>query len=624
MFKKFRLKLKSNTTRNQTGSVLTVSLIVMVVLAASVATITQVTANQLQNTSIRIESIKDVSSGEMMIQQAVGELRTFLDPKSEPQGLVGSSAYDDLFDKFAADYDVFVTDVSGQEGFTNFVTNEYGTSIAYKFVYKLDTGKDLVKYAYTSSAGTVDSDIEVMDFSLATNGDIIANGGYYKNASLYATNIRFGQVSPYIERTNFGNTLTPALTPVSTLHRALTQEYFPEFRWGGVNAQVYYSDSFTYCGATCFNVGTSIDDNFVIDEDAYEPIIGSLLETGNIPPAKIQGDFFGDYNLTDTILSYVKNDGPTKSRKINADLTLETLGQEIIDHYSGEAVESCYKVWKNKWKYVWVCSEQPSSKQYTNITDNEDFDPRTQNETLDYSAIYDGDLVIKKDFTMSNIDTETLVVNGNLTFKNTRDINVTGMIVVLGDLIFEGESVEFSGGFYVTGESRFNFKEGYGIISGSRQNDWSFSLYSKKSVIVESVWETHYSNPYTPTIDWYVYTDESIYIDSVNSNLDVEGNFHARALGLEGPFITLENKSQVQIHGIVINAFNGYINKYGTPYFDYWTERFTLNADNDISNNGNGNGWGNISPGFIEEPNYDPLVVSNGAFNFETSEFTIE
>ena len=626
MFKNIWKKLRKNNSHNERGSVLTVSLIVMVVLASSVAAITQVTANQLQNTSITLDTINDESTGKMLIKQSITELRLFLDPEELPNGSFDTSEYTALLASFETNYGVIVTDVSGTDGFELFrSTEDNGESRAFRFAIPLDTGNDLVMYSYVSTAGAAIEEIEVMDFSIATNGDIILNGGYYKNASFFADNIRFGQVSPYIKKTNNGNTLTPAITPAATLAQAISQEYFPEFSWWGEQAEIYYTSSFTYCGATCFDVAPTIEDNFVINENLYEDIIGSALDTGNIPDMTIIGDFFGGYDLDQTILDYITKDGPTLDREISNTLSLDTVGQDILDYYSGEEEETCEWVRRNnRWRYI--CTWGASANQYTDITNLDSFTPQSANETIEYGAIYDGDLIVNRNLTLENNDTETLIVNGDLIFQNTRDIKVTGMIVVLGDLIFEGETVEIVGGFYVTGESRFNFLEGYGIESGDNNEDWSFSLFSKKSVIVESMWESHYSNPFVRRMDWYIYTDESIYIDAVNSMMDIEGNFHARALGLNGPFITLENESQVQIHGIIINSFNGYIDDDGNVYRNYFTERFTINALNESGSSGGGGGWGwgNISPGFDEEPDYDPLIVSQGEYSFETSEFSIE
>lgn len=604
-------KITSNISKHKSnirGSVLTVSLIVMVVLAASVSAIAQITANQLANTSIRLDDINDENTGKRLIQQSIAEFEAFLDPDMAPDGELDSIEFNTMLANFAVNYDVAVTNVSGTEGFENFGVTIEGESRAYRFAYTLDTGNLLVMYAFMSTVGIATEELDPFDFSLATNGDLILNGGFYRNAGFFGSNIRFGFVSPYISSA----TGLPSLTTEYSFTWALSKNYFPDFNGDGNSANVYYSNSYTYCVTTCFDLGATANDNFIIEESEYIDIEGSSLETGIINDDKIITDFFGSYSFNNAVVEYVKNIGPTDNLTILDTLTINNMATVVMNN-SGVPGEDCMMI-KVKGKWVEVCTLIPSIEPYTDVTNELSFDPSSETEFIDFGGVFDGDLTINHDFIMGDLGNETFVVTGDLVFNNTTDIILEGMIVVLGDLLFEGESVEISGGFYVLGESRFNFDEGEGVEYPGNNAEYYFSLYSKKSIFIDSMWESHNSNPLFEEIRFVAYTEESIFVDAVNSALEIDGVLFAHAKGINPPYLMLEDESSIQVHGIFINTFNGHINSSGIPIENRNTERFQLSIITKA----------NIIDSFLELPPFDTIAVSEGVYSFERSEFSQE
>ncbi len=567
--KKFLKNLMKKFESNNRGSALTTSIVVMIVITLSVTAITNITINQLRSTSIKLDIVNEENIAKRLIQQAIGEFEV----------------YPGDFDTYEASeisnvlstYGIVVTNVSSQFGST-----QSGVARVYKFSYTLDSGTILSMYSFASPSGSTADDFEPYSFSMATNGTLMLNGGYIENASLFGDDIHFGYVSPYIQRTNGGATLTPALTPEGS-------DAYPDFDGAGEHANVIFNSSYTYCGSTCFTVGPTISDEFVMEESEFIDITTSALETGVISDRNVVGDFFGSFDYDSHLISYVRTDGPTDFDVITDVMTYATIGSVVLAN-SGPPVD------------IGGGAYDPSTEPYTDVTLHVPFSPSTEAEVLDFGAVYDGNLIINEDFTMQGLNSETFVVNGDLDFQNTTDITVSGMIVVLGDLTFSGQSVAIEGGFYVTGETVVEFEWGYGFEDAGAMAQWGFSLIARDNVIVESLWESHTSSALPNQWDWYIYTEESIYIDAVNSRLNIRGVFFAAARENSANQIFIEDESALRVNGIFINSYRGRIRNNGSalPSNNVLRNSFYLSIVNQSE----------LSTTFAELITFDDLVLT--------------
>jgi hypothetical protein len=199
--------------------------------------------------------------------------------------------------------------------------------------------------------------------------------------------------------------------------------------------------------------------------------------------------------------------------------------------------------------------------------------------------------------------TETFIVDGDLTIDNTGDITISAFIVVLGDLYFTGDNVTVSGGFYVTGETYMQFNDGEGFVNINGQG-YSFALLTMDNVIVESLF--HHNDNKKPsnatTFNWFVYTEESIFIDAVNNQMAINGVLFAAAKGNSGNEIPIEDELGNPIRGIVVHAFDGYIRSNGAETYVNNHNSFDFDPMQEAS----------LQDEFIQLPEFELLAVSEG------------
>ena len=600
-------KLFANRVRlNQNGNVLAIAFITMVVIGISISSIAQITVNQYTTANARNEFIEESVVCESFLKLAISEFEAYIDPDQAPEGDFASYEATEI-PNVLTNYGVTVTNVTGTAGFEEFGETAEGESRVYRFSCPTDSGRTLVMYSYVSNVGTEVEQLDPFDFSLATNGHLILNGGYLRDAGIFAGDIHFGYVSPYIEKTNGGGTLTPELTPTDS-------GAYPDFNGNGSASDVYFTNSYTYCPSTCFTVGPTINDPFEYQDSLVLDIEGSGLETGTVNGDKIIADFFGSFSLQDQIVDYVKNDGPTLERTISDPMSISNIASVVLAN-SGAPEEECELV-KIKGKWTEVCTYGASTEPYTDLTSVVDFDPSSEAETVSYGAIYDGNLTISEDFTITNFETETFIVTGDLTFDNAAQIDYQGIIVVLGDLYFSGQSIAIEGGFYVVGQTYIEFDEGEGFEDAGGGNSYSFALLGVDNIFLNSMFESHNSSSAPTIFDWVVYTEESIYMDLVNSRLQVNGIFFAAARDNSGNYIPVEDENGDPIHGIVINSYRGYINNSGQAVPASQTNRnsFIYDVVNEAS----------LQDSFVELPVFETVVVSEGTYSFERSELIVE
>ncbi len=147
-------------------------------------------------------------------------------------------------------------------------------------------------------------------------------------------------------------------------------------------------------------------------------------------------------------------------------------------------------------------------------------------------------------------------------------------------------------------------------------NDYGFTIIAKDNVIIEEIYENHVSSALATQFSAFIYTEESIYIDAVNSRLNIEGALFARGLGVSGNQIFMDDESISPINGIIINSYRGYINNSGVavPSTSNTANGFIIEK---ISS-------GNYQDRFYNIPVFESLVQIPGLYTFETSEWLLE
>ena len=162
---------RTSTVSNERGSVLSVTLIVITVLTFTLTTVTSSNVNLAGSTTVQMEQVADDSLAKGLIRQAIDDFETFI--------LDGGTfdEYDNTeIDNFE-DVGVYIfNDSDSDDDYGDF--GEYKSRI-YKFTYPMPDGDILVKYVYVSNFGTDVEEYDAFDFSLATNGTLVLNSGYY-------------------------------------------------------------------------------------------------------------------------------------------------------------------------------------------------------------------------------------------------------------------------------------------------------------------------------------------------------------------------------------------------------------------------------------------------------------
>lgn len=614
MIRKFLKKLKKKSNQNQQGSVLVVALIVMVVLTASVTAITNLTIDQEYATQIKSETVFEETTGKSLIQLSISEFEAYIRLTED------FAAYDLVeIPLVETKYGVFVTDVSGTPGFEEFTVTTEGESKAYRFAYPISNGNTLVMYSYVSTTGSSVESFDPFDFSLGTNGDLILSGGYYGQANLFGENIYFGIRSQYIREKANGNLIIRATGKnIST---------YPDFYTDGSSSFVQANIDYQYCNGNCWDFN-GVNNPYTIEKSEYLDIAGSSLEQGVVNPATTITDFFGDFDYDQTVLDFVTDIGPTNSRTISDAITIDTI-RDVVYANSGDAT-----VWSpgngngggggggNGGGGGWFSWVFPSDEDYTRITDLATFTPLTDEESLNFGAFYDGDLTIGEGLHMVDRDDEALIIAGDLIVDNDDYITMDGKFVILGDLIFQGATVDMDGAFYVLGETHFDFDDGEGLQERGNTSEYGMTLMAKNSVFFDSMWRSE-SSPDLPdySLEVFIYTEESIYVEAVNSRVYVRGVFFSAGkdvstLGVDKTDFPVLDEAGDPINGIVINSYRGYTNNNGA-----------LVQSNDVDNNGFyflRITEDQLRDAYTEIPVFESLVVTEGVYSFETSEFYYE
>jgi hypothetical protein len=589
MFKKLLKKLN-----NENGSSLTITLAVIAVMSFSIVTVTNITVNLSTQTNKQVESISDEAIGKGIITQAINEFGLYLDDGGSFEAFVN--------DKTALEttFGITITDVT--EDYPEFGDNGSSVTKVYSFGYLMSNGVTLYKEVYVSSSGSSFDTPHPFEFSIGTDGDLILNGGYYDDVSIFGNNVYLSGQAPWQE---------DELTYFDTSHY-LTPSVpgtYPDFSSGSNDSKVYYGDTYQYCTTGCYTVTEDGSSPYVINKSLYSDVEGSILtDTGDVQEENISM-FFTNFDFEAFVVEYATEILPTDNRTITDSMTLDNFETVIRNNMA--------QVNRNKF---------PSTP-YTDITGYRRYEPWDDNETQSHGYVYDGDLNINRSYSMTDYDDEGLIVLGDLTIANSRSnqsSNITGTFIVTGDLHIEGYSSEFNRAtFIVFGQVFIDYEYGYGPSTWS--SNYDLSIIAQDNIIIDDMWE-NYGTATPQTVTALMYTEQSIFVDAVESKVLLRGSLFAKALGTSSNPLFMEDESGNPINGIVINSYQAYVSRgYEFNYYTWqWEKDITYvpsiyDRDYRFQIEAIPSEW--FQYYFMNIPDYENVTVVDGTFTLETSEW---
>ena len=559
------MRKKQRLIKNERGSVLSVSLIVIALLSFSLSVVTGDTLNLTGQTTEVHENIQGTSYGKKILDMALEEMKEYI--------LASSSSYpvtDYLTNKapeIETNYGVVSTDVTSLEDL------DPETQVAIKLSLALEDGITISRTTFytfisdtnnnlTGSAAVAEilNDPENFDpndpyeinfyFSLVTSGDFIMNGGYYNFPALYAANVFMHNRSPYVYDNNPADqSLTPANDHSDPLYK------YDNF------TKIFYDQNYKYClDSGCITEGGA-SSNTIINKAAYQDVVGSGYASSGNPQDYKLDEFFEAFNYDENFLDFITNKAPTDDRTMIGTPTMDNYADLLLNSSNSETV-----TYDKNGKLI-----RPTTP-YGDVTSN--FSEFLGINSKDFSAIYDarttGPLVLTNRLEMD--EDETFIVLGDLTLDsiyanpaNQNEHSVSGTLIVTGDLLVTGSSMSFRNTIIVLGKITFDFDEGHGLdnLKNGSNDTGQFSgltILARDSIYFNSFFENHVAAP-DDVLNLYafMYTEQSVFIDAVNSHIRMEGAIYARARGNALNPLPYEDEEGNQINGIVINSYNGYI-----------------------------------------------------------------
>lgn len=595
MLKRLKEFLKSNPLNNDKGSVLSVTLIVITVLTFSLTTVTKMNVNLAGATTVKVTQVNNDSIAKGLIRQSINEFEEYIR---------ATDSYIDFnnveIPRLLADYGVVVSDVTGTGDYLDYAGTD---SYVYKFAILMDDGDTIYKYVFSSIYGSSVETFDVFDYSMGTNAQLILNSGYYDEVNLYGEEVKLANEAPYND--DSGWFPSQEVTPQSSAT-------FPTLTTSGPST-IFSEVSYQYCGSGCYDTSFMGMGPFVINESSFVDVEGSALpDQGTIDPMIIN-DFFGDFDFDDFFIEFLKEKAPKESEVITEPGMTMANAKATVLSYADELTWTT----KNNGSFkAWVYPTTPFidiTNGYDTHPSEFDFTGAFTNKGNNYSLVYDGDLTISSGLSMDKTPSiaESLIVFGDLTLDGG---DIQGAVVVFGDLYITGSTQDYAGTLIILGQTYINYDLGEGITTNG--NDYGFTVLAKDNVFFEQIYENHVSSALSTLFSIFVYTEESIIIDAVNSRLNVEGALYSRGLGVSGNFINLEDESGDPITGIVVNSYRGYINTSGNavPNTADTSNGFRITA---ISS-------GNFQDRFYNIPVFESLVQIPGLYTFEVSEWLLE
>lgn len=587
MLRRIKKFFGKSPLNNERGSAMSVALIVITILTFSMTTITNVSVNLAGSTSYKIEQVNEENLAKGLIKQAIAEFKSYIDSMAALDTVIAN----------ITDYGVVVTDESDNiiyDPLDVFGAGASGhESRIFRFAYTMSDGDVLVMFAYVSNGGTASASLNPFNFSIGTNETLVMNGGYYDEIWLYGQEVIMSGVAPYVQ----DGTTIQSVTPTSSA-------IYPILTPGATASIIYATDLFQVCEtpSTCFNTNGSSNPFVMVESNYIDVSVSSLTDQGELAVETIY-DFFGSYDYDEDAIDYIQNDAPTDSRTITDTMTLATAGAVVLAN--SDVIE--YKANGQPKKPI------PTTP-FINITTDSNWDFSEKHNFKDFSPLVVGNVTFNYNILLKS--DESMFIDGDLTIDNQSalTLSIEGTFVVTGNLYFTGNSVDIEGTFFVFGETYMNFADDEGIIT--QGNNAGFSLIAKDNIIIEEIFVSHVNATAPDVFAAFLYTEESIYIDAVNSKFHMEGALYARGLGVSGNQIFYDDELGAQINGIIINSYRGYINTSGVavPTTLDSNNRFNISVIPQA----------NFQSKFLNIPTFDTLITDIDNWTFDTSEFMIE
>ena len=584
--------------KNQKGSTLSITIIVVAVLAFSITAITNMSVNLSSSTTAVLNNTNDESTAKGLITQAISEFEQYI---------IDTNSYDDFnnveIPRIQSELGVIVSDET--DNFPDFGDFSGKLTKVYKFAYTLNNGSTIYKYAYMANSGSSLNTYFPYEYLLGTEGDLILNGGYYEDTMIFGKNIYVSNAAPWTEDNLTFLPVSDHITPTSSAS-------FPVFTDNGWQTEIFFGETYQYCTSGCYSVTSDSSAPYVINKNLYQDVQGgSLSDTGDISDEKITA-FFNGFSFEDFVVDYASNVLPTNNRTITDTMTLanfETVIRNNMDTRSGNSY--------------------PNTP-YVDVTNDSRYTPWQSNENVNYGYVYDGDLSIERRHNIQDYDDEGLIVLGDLTIANERSNtanNIQGTYIVTGDLTINGYSNNFRRAtFIVFGETYINFIEDYEMITGANRPE--LSIIGQDNIIIDGTGEDYYtSDPSLFTA--LLYSEESIFIDTIESKIAFEGGVFAKATGNSANPLNIEDQNGEPIQGIVINSYQGYVSRWYEWDWVLWEwvkdiDYVPSGQDDNHRFYAEAVDYDDYQTEFMNIPSFQGVTMIDGAYTLETSEWKIE
>ncbi len=615
------LTSRKTITNSNNGNVLVIALIIITVLTFSVSTIAGMSINLVTNTQTEMENLTEESEAKAKIRLAINFFEDWL---KDPTNSVDFDTFDGLYENNPND--IFGVTVTNETGNIEGLDDSGNTvSKAYKFAVTLTNGRIISMYDYVSDVGVTTTQFEPFEYTIGTSGDLVLSSGAYTSdpgypIKMFGDNIYFSRRAPFV--------LDGTLNDQELTSNAISREALLTYSEA---AQVHYNSDLKYCGdGSCFFLyddGTPME----LNKTSFSDFAPSAPTDQGTAGSVVISDFFGDFNYNDYIMNFVNNEAPSGSRTISA--SWSTLASDIYDNSDAMTVTQSGPWWKPKYNTNW-----PNNADFVDITEYVDYvDFRQDFQKEDSSMVYFGNanetfftydtnyitsatttpLHIDGDITIG-ID-ESLIVFGDLYLDMNVDTqDILGEILITGNLYITGGQKDWEGSIMVFGETFIDLN----LDKQFRTNGYNsgITFMCKDNIHFISHDENHSNSNLSTIFYMFIYTEESVYIDAVNSRYNFSGVLFARAKG-DSQRTTYDDYMMGDgtnpIRGIVINSFYGYVDNSGGFHDGTGSDshRFRINI---MSSD-----W--YADRFENLPTFDSeVIVSTGELDFLTSEFTIE
>lgn len=602
----FKKLFKNNILNNQNGSVLSVTFAVMAVLTLSIATVTAMTVSTSQVTQLEVDKVNNKNTGENLINES---LELLVDYININQSFPSAAQIDNIYLNTGIDagtlssFTVRVNDVTDQyaaEGYGDLGSVEIRL---YRFEYTLSSGKLLVKNLHATTGAVSVETFEPFDYAIGTNGDLVLTAGYYDGLKIFTDNVYTSKIAPFYNRALNSQTKTSAVQSEEPFFDNLAS-----ISSNGVNA--FCSDD------SCFGTSNNQNNPITLYPSNFTE---DLLTTDNPPEVATTSvvDFFGSWSFEDYYVTYLKEVGPTDNANAITDyMDFDNISTVMQNNSAPPTLHN-------------------NGKKITGLPDAAYVDLSGLDQFIDgnlaFSVYYNGNHTITDSLTIANgnFDDElALFIDGDLTIDLGGQGNkrIKANIVVNGDLEIIGDDLDVEGMLIVLGTITMDFDEGKGLITSG--NNLGYSIMALDNVFINSMYEQHASPVNNDEFRSFVYTEESIFVDGVNSRVLLDGALFARATGNQctanpgtcSRMPMINNDTGDYIEGIIITSFQGHINNSGVAVPDQGVANvdsngFLMSSDRSQSYNQR----------FFYVPQWESIVVnSDGTITTYPGDFTLE